>query len=147
MNYQFARWETAASDIQFLVLEKLFKSDDCTLEFFDGTESPALVIILRDVTEKRGRRFQFLFRSCVSFKLIKEEYYHCFVRKLCENHPGTSAIVENSAWLAEVKAEEPLVNVRYADLQHYLIVTLDYVIEILGIEPLVEELPKESSPQ
>jgi hypothetical protein len=140
-EYSVSRWETPVSDDRDVGLEKLFKSEFITPDISEDNSLP-LIIVLRNVFSgsEQDRRFRFLFHHCIAFKLTNEGFVLRFLSKLCQNHPGTTAIVTNSPWIAELREDEWYGKLYYASLQHYMILTLDYVIEVVAIDPLVEQI-------
>jgi len=138
-GYHISKWETLASDIKQSVLERLFKNEEPIPASPSENEPPALIVVIRDV--QKDRQFRFLFHRCLALRMVKEEYATELWRELSHNHPGTTAIVEESPWIAELRENEPLFDVHSPNSRHYIILTMDYLIEVLDDRlPLVEQI-------
>ena len=139
VGYRISKWETPASNIKHLALERLVKNEEAIPDLLSDNEPPALIIVLRDVQE--NKQFRFLFHHCLALRIVKEEYATKLWQELSQNHPGTTAILEDSSWIAELRENEPLFDVHSSNTQHYMIFTMDYLIEVLeDRSPSVEQI-------
>jgi hypothetical protein len=140
VGYRISKWETPASDIKQSVLERLSKNEEPIPDLPSENEPPVLIVVIRDVQE--NKQFRFLFHRCLALRIVKEEYATKLWSELSQNHPGTTTIVEDSPWIAELRENEPLFDVHSPNSQHYIIFTMDYLIEVLDDKPpKVEQIP------
>ena len=111
------RWETPVSDAASLALVSLVDQD-------------GLHITVQDLRDTDRRRFRFSFERVPAYRNILEEY------RTSEPQPAKSAawtrIDPKSAWLADLRRREPLLEVHSPGCRHYIIVTEDDVIDVLA---------------
>ncbi len=139
VGYRISKWETPVSNIKQFALERLFKSEEAIPDLPGENEPPALIVVIRDVQE--NKQFRFLFYRCLALRIVREEYATKLWQELSQNHPGTTAILEDSSWIAELRENEPLFDVHSPNAQHYMIFTMNHLIEVLDDwSPSVEQI-------
>lgn len=122
-NWQIERWETPVSDAGSLAMVSLID---------DGK----LSITVQDLRDPEARRLCFVFSKYPAYRNILEEYRTQLWAMLSNTRNlGWTKIVANSTWVAELREAEPLLDVNYPRLTHYMISTEDDVIEVLTPEP------------
>lgn len=102
-----------------------------------------LRITVQDLRDPARRRFEFTFRAVAAYRNILEEYRMGEVMAGLRKGPGVgwTAVVVSSAWLAELKAREPLLDVHAPGCQHFSIETEDDTIDIITPEePEIREI-------
>jgi hypothetical protein len=129
-NWKCTRWETPVSDGLSLGMESLTHSDD-------------LHIVVAVAQHGRSmRRYSFSFKRPAAYRNILEEYrtelWNFFSQT---SRPGSTFVVENSPWIAEIAMHEPLLNVHDKGAIHYVIATNDDVVEVIcNRSPTISEL-------
>lgn len=126
------RWQTPVSDAGSLAMVSLL-------------DQGGLHITVQDLKDPARRRYQFSFRDVPAYRNILEEY------RMSEPPPagawaGWTRIDPRSAWLADLSAREPLLDVHRPGCVHYIIVTEDDVIDVLSPEvPAIVEIAPAAS--
>jgi hypothetical protein len=92
-----------------------------------------LHITVQDLRDPERRRFCFSFEQVPAYRNVLEEY------RTSEPAPaqrlGWTRIDSGSAWLADLRRREPLLDVHSPGCSHYIIVTEDDVLDVLAPEP------------
>ena len=114
------RWETPVSDAASLAMVSLLDQD-------------GLHITLQDLRDPGRRRFRFSFERVPAYRNILEEY-RTSERRTGEGL-GWTRIDPESAWLADLRRREPLLDHFRPGCVHYVIVTEDDVLDVLSPEP------------
>jgi hypothetical protein len=132
-NWMLKRWETPMSDAEGLEMESLCDRNG------------ELVILFQDADEEPHRYKVSFHGSYPAYRNVREEYRLDLWRRRDEIAParevGSTLIVENSPWINEELAGEPLLKMINRKLVHYLMLTGDDVIEVLcNTAPKVERL-------
>ncbi|MBI4356110.1 MAG: hypothetical protein HY597_06670 [Candidatus Omnitrophica bacterium] len=121
-GWQFERWETPVSAAGSLALVSLI--DDGNLR-----------IVLQDHHNPKRRRFQLTFSKFPAYRNILEEYRTELWTKLSTQQLGQTLTIPHSLWITSLRKAEPLLDVHYPRLTHYMICTEDDVIEVLSPGP------------
>ena len=134
-NWVLERWETAVSDAQSLVLVSLIDTQ--------GT----LSLVLEDQRDPQRHRFQVDFIRVPGYRNLLEEYrLELWAIPRGTIATGWTVQVVASPWIAELYEHEPLLEVGFPALRHFLISTEDDVIEVLSdVVPTFYELGPTSS--
>jgi hypothetical protein len=119
-DYTQERWQTPVSDARSLAMVSLLDRD-------------GLHITLEDLRDPVRRRFKFVFRRVAAYRNILEEYRT--TEPPLSRGAGWTVTLPNSPWLAELRAEQSLLDVHSPGCRHYVIVTEDDIIDILCPEP------------
>ena len=99
-NWICTRWDTPLSDTA-LLMESLT----------DGTNGLEIVVNASLYAEQ-PLRYSFFFRRPAGYRNLLEEYRTELWRKFAQtSRPGSTFVVENSPWIAEIAACEPLLHV------------------------------------
>jgi hypothetical protein len=120
-SWRCVRWETPVSDAYVLMMKLCCKDGDLDITLDRSS-----------VTETQGN-IRFKFEKCLAFRSTLEK----FRTKLCNSTPanehlGRTFIVENSPWIVELEASEPIFSHLSKNIRHYVIATDWEVVEILS---------------
>ncbi len=124
------RWETPVSDANVLMMKLCSHNGD-----LDITLDPSSV-------SETQREIQIGFRNVSAFRCILEK----FKTELWNGHSanerlGRTFTIENSPWIGELEASEPIFSALNNDTRHYVIATDWDVVEILSSHaPVVVKL-------
>ena len=102
-----------------------------------------LAITLEDVYAPQRNRWRFVFRKYPAYRNILEEYRLELWQHLdkTKQRCGNTFSVVESPWIASFRPHEPLLDIHYPKLVHFVIATGDDVIEILSPEaPRIDDL-------
>ena len=130
-TWTIRRWDTPVSDIRSITMVSL-TDDNLRLE-----------IILEATREEARPRWAVRFADYPAYRNIMEGYRLKLWTHLDETGQrcGHTFTVEASPWLQVFHKEEPVLEVQYSSLQHFVITTEDDVIEVLSPEvPEIEFL-------
>ncbi|MEQ9089490.1 MAG: hypothetical protein RIE52_00280 [Balneola sp.] len=129
-NWKIELWETPFSKVNGLTMVSLIDDNDTlsiTLEAARSSERP---------------RWKVSFKTYPAYRNLLEEirlelwsYLNESNQRICN-----SAIILDSPWINELNVNEPLLDVHFSNLNHYLISTEDDVIEVLAKSVSIVEL-------
>jgi hypothetical protein len=120
------RWETPVSDARSLAMVSL-------------VDHRGLHITVQDLRDPMRRRICFSFDRVPAYRNILEEYRTS--APPCHQDLGWTRIDMTSAWLADLRSREPLLDVHTPGCQHYVIITEDDVVDVLAPEaPTIVEV-------
>lgn len=126
-DWKVERWNTPVSDERLLGMVSLVD---------DGQ----LTIVVEDTL---NRQFRFIFTDYPAYRNIMEEYRTELWRKLYDKNLGSTLLIVESQWIASFRATEPLLEVHHPNLTHYMICTVNDVVEVLSSgNPKIVEIEK-----
>lgn len=134
-NWRITRWETPVVDIHAVALVSLI--DNVSLE------------VTVEATRMPGRpRWRFVFDRVAAYRNILEEYRLELWGHLDESGQrcGFTFTVQDSPWIAELRPNEPLLELYNPGLQHYVLCTDDDVIEVLSAQPVRVQAAESAPP-
>lgn len=118
---QYVRWETAVSDASVLMMK---------LSCHDGDLK---IMLDRSLVSEPQVGVQMIFGRCPAFRSILEKFRTDLWTNLAvSGRPGRTFIVENSPWIADLKASEPMFSFLNENIRHYVIATDWEVVEVLS---------------
>lgn len=102
-----------------------------------------LHITVQDLRDPQRRRFCFSFKRVAAYRNILEEYRTSDLN--AHRFRGRTGLHANSAWLADLRRREPLLDFNHPGCRHYVIWTEDDVVDVLASEApaIVEVAPAE----
>ena len=122
-SWRYVRWETPVSDAYILMMK---------LCCYDGDLD--ITLDRSSVTETQDD-IRFKFKKCPAFRSILEKFRTELCNSLSANKQlGRTLIVENSPWIAELEASEPIFSHLSKNIRHYVIATDWEVVEILSTD-------------
>lgn len=129
-NLKIELWETPFSKVDGLTMVSLFDDND------------SLAITLEAVREPERPRWKVSFKTYPAYRNLLEEIRLELWSYLdgSNQRKGHSTIILDSQWIKELNVNEPLLDVHFSELNHYLISTEDDVIEVLAKSVSIVEL-------
>jgi hypothetical protein len=123
-GWRIQRWDTPVSD----------NGANRMVSLVDDGE---LAITLEDAHSPQRLRWRFVFQKYPAYRNILEEHRLELWQHLDETKQrcGNTFSVLDSPWIASFRPREPLLDVYYPALVHYVITTGDDVVEVLSPQP------------
>jgi hypothetical protein len=145
-GWHIERWETPASAADSVVMVSLVDMPGSA----DARHELAITLDIK--TLGHWHRYRVVFGRCPAYRNIMEEFrlelwaHRDETAQLC----GWTFVVIDSPWVASFRPAEPLLDVYFPALTHYVITTENDVIEVLTPDPpRIEDLgltPSEPDP-
>jgi hypothetical protein len=131
-GWRIERWETPASSAESVGMVSL-------VDMPGSADTGHELAVTLDIMKSLGRwqRYRMVFGRCPAYRNIMEE----FRLELWEHRHksaqqcGWTFTVIDSPWVASFRPTEPLLDVFYPALTHYVITTQNDVIEVLSPDP------------
>jgi hypothetical protein len=96
-----------------------------------------LTVAIEDIHSPQRIRWQFVFKKYSAYRNILEEHRLELWQHLdkTQQRCGNTFTVSYSPWIASFRPSEPLLDMDFPTLVHYVVATGDDVIEVLSPEP------------
>jgi hypothetical protein len=121
-NWLSVRWETPVSDAKGLMMKLCCHDGDLDITLDRSSVSE----VLDDI--------QLVFKKVVAFRSILERFRtELWNYQLVHGRPGRTFIIDNSPWISELQASDPVfASLNIPNVRHYVIATDWDVLEILS---------------
>ena len=126
-GWQFERWDTLVSDIEFLTMISL-------------TEIRGIIrIVVQGGFDLEQRQYCIEFEWSPAYRNIQEQYRLSLWKQIPEGvdgrKPGNTLIIPESKWIESFCGHEPIFELDVDKYRHYMICTGDDVIEVIANAP------------